>query len=118
MSEQLYRPKTVSLTGCVSWQDKAMDQIRNIRGPKDHISMRILSSCSKPQDKEIPEVMVGRMLMFMSSFGRLDIPTATALPSRGAHLADLSQADEDWVAVKEFKFNCHNSKTILFTTYP
>ena len=23
-----------------------------------------------------------------------------------------------WVAVKEFKLSCHNSKTILFTIYP
>ena len=41
------------------------------RDPKDHINTRILHSGSKDQYKGIPDTMVGRILMFMWSFGAL-----------------------------------------------
>ena len=40
-------------------------------GPKDHINIRISHSGSRAQDRGIPEIMVGRILMFMWSFGVL-----------------------------------------------
>ena len=45
---------------------------RDSRGPKDHINIRISRSGSQAQYKGIPEIMVGRILMFMWSFGALD----------------------------------------------
>ena len=39
------------------------------RSRKDHLNIRILHSGSKAQDKEIPETVVCRILMFKWSFG-------------------------------------------------
>ena len=45
----------------------------DLRGPTDHMNLRILHSGSMAQTKGIPGFIVCQILMFMWSFGPLDL---------------------------------------------
>ena len=51
-----------------------IDSYHILGGPKDHINTRISHSGCKNQYKGIPETMVGRILVFMWSYGALGVP--------------------------------------------
>ena len=71
------KPEWTATGSCAKWRAQGAlvsNRLKalcasSIRGSKDHITMRILHSGSKAQDKKVPETMVWRVFMCTWSLG-------------------------------------------------